>query len=181
MSRIIIMLGKPGSGKDTQALRLAKRLNYKLIKTGDYARLLSKTNTKVAQLLENGGLIDNKMINEYVADEIKQNSNTPGFLTDGYPRDVTQAIWFDDFLTTLNQSIDKVILLNLSDDIAQQRLLRRGRSDDKKTVIARRLEVYHQVTSKVIDYYQSRNKLEVVDASPNPDDVSRQIEELFHK
>lgn len=179
MSQIIVMLGKPGSGKDTQALRLAKRMNYKLIKTGDYARGLSKTNTKVAQLLKNGGLIDNKLINEYVADEIKQNSNTPGFITDGYPRDVTQAIWFDDFLTTLNQSVDKVILLKLDDDIAKQRLIMRGRSDDKKTVIARRLEVYHQVTSKVIDYYQSKNKLAVVDASLSPDDVSRQIERLF--
>lgn len=172
------MLGKPGSGKGTQSKILQDQLNYKLIKTGHYVRTLSEKNTKIAQELEKGGLVDNDLVNQYVASELEKDNFAGRIVTDGYPRDIDQAKWFDDYLGLRDKSVDKVILLELPDEVARERLLKRKRKDDETNIIKHRFDVYHTTTQLVIDYYLSQHKLSEIDATRTPVEISDSIRKI---
>lgn len=179
MSQIVVLLGKPGSGKDTQAEILKRELNYKLIKTGHFVRTLSKKNTKIAQTLEKGNLVDNNLVNEYVANELVKSNFTGRFMTDGYPRDVVQARWFDSFLASYELAISQVILLGISDEEARRRLKGRHRADDEVEIINNRFKIYRDTTQHVIDYYVTQGKLLEVDANRSPEEISIDIKEAI--
>lgn len=179
MSQIVVLLGKPGAGKDTQADFLSTQMNYKIIKTGDFARSLAKKNKNITQTLQRGQLVDNGLINRYVADEILKDGWHGRYLTDGFPRDLEQAKWFDDFLSKHKIAVTKVILLDLPDEMAKDRLLKRGRTDDTGETIDRRLGVYRDITGRVIDYYRQQDKLISVDAAPSPSQISTALREAL--
>lgn len=178
MSKIVVLLGKPGSGKDTQASFISSTFNYKIIKTGDFVRGLAKKNTKITQILQEGGLVDDELVNQYVAAEITKSPND-NYLTDGFPRDESQARWFDDFLQRQGKQVDLVLLLDLSDELAKTRLIKRGRADDQASIIDSRLDVYRSETTAVIDYYEKQNKVIKINASPDPRTINDSLREAL--
>lgn len=178
-ARLVVLLGKPGSGKDTQAEMLQSQLNYKLIKTGRFVRELSLVSTKVAQTLEQGGLVDNTLVNKHVASELKKSNFTGNILTDGYPRDLSQAQWFDKFLDSQEMAVDHVILLDIPDRLATTRLLARRRQDDQIKIIQNRFKIYRTTTQKVVDYYLDQGKLIKIDATGSPVDINRNIKKVI--
>ena len=175
MSRHIIVLGMPGAGKDTQCDLLASKLKASVIKTGDIARSLAKTNTDVAQILKNGGLVSDELINAELKKILHNASSQSDIIYDGFPRRVAQAQWLDEVLSEKESLQLSVFFLRNSHATAQQRLMNRGRADDTREVIENRLNVFMQETEPVLGYYRSSGRLVEIDGEPSVDSIHEQI------
>jgi adenylate kinase len=125
----LVFLGPPGSGKGTQSKILAKKLNLFHISTGDILReeikKRSKIGKEVQNFIRNGELVPDELILEVIKKRIKKTKNQNGFVFDGFPRTVSQAENLDTLLSDLNQKIDKVIKLSVSDEEVLNRLGKR--------------------------------------------------------
>lgn len=169
----ILVTGKAGSGKTTQAKILAEKLNICFFGVGDIFRKKSLEETQIGKTLkkdlEEGILIDNKVASELIKEEV-QNSSCPfGFILDGYPRDLDQLQYFD-------PQFDKVIVVEISDKTLIERLIERGRFDDTKEVINKRLEIFQTETLAVINHYQNLGIVLKIDGEKSEEEVSKEIE-----
>jgi adenylate kinase len=171
----LVLIGAPGSGKGTQAARLADHFGVPHISSGERLRAEvaagSALGRQVAGHLDRGELVPDDVVTAVVAEALTAES--PGYVLEGFPRTVAQAPRVD----TLNRSggPDAVVFLELPDDVARRRLIERapaGRSDDRDpAVIDRRLAKFHAETEPVVDYYRDRGILTTVDAAQAPDAV----------
>jgi adenylate kinase len=178
----ILILGPQGSGKGTQARRIAAAHGIPHVATGDILRTAIADGTelgrKVAPIVALGDLVPDDLmidlIRERVADE-------DGFVLDGFPRTVPQAEALDAMLDEIGKPLDAVLLLEVNDDVALERLLGRrteeGRSDDAPAVIQNRLRNYHALTEPVVDRYRGSGMLVAVDGEQPVEIVSAAIEE----
>lgn len=163
-------MGKPGSGKSTQAKLLAQQLGLPYIKTGNIYRRLAEENSplghKVKATIEKGDLVDDETTFEVVDKYLKTIST--GFIIDGFPRTLVQA-------QREVFPVDKVINIDIPDSEAQNRLLKRAqtenRADDTAEVIEERLKVYHQATEPILNYYQNNAKLSNIDGRGSIEEV----------
>ncbi len=178
MSRRIIVLGMPGAGKDTQCDMLAKELGGVIIKTGDIARQLAKTNTKIAQILREGGLVEDDIINARLVEKLKELGSEPDIIFDGFPRRVEQARWLDEILGQKAAQDLHVYYLRISAQSALKRLMKRGRADDTDAIVRNRLRVFAEQTEPVLAYYQASHRLVEIDGEPSPSEIQT---ELQHK
>lgn len=158
----LIIFGPPGVGKGTQAELLSQKMNLFHFSTGNYLRDLTLRDTelgkKVKNILDRGELVPDDVMNEIISDALRNNIKDKGFILDGYPRTVNQAIALDDILKSLNLQDIIIIYLKVNDEEIIKRLQLRGRADDSKEIIEKRLYVYKQTTAKVLEYYKSKNK-----------------------
>lgn len=168
----IMITGPQGSGKTTQARILAEKLGVPMVGAGELARKFAnsghKDSQKVSAAIAEGQLIDDGIMGDLVKKEIAQQSYEKGFVTDGYPRAMSQ-------LKIFNPSYDQVFYLKLSDQEAKKRLLQRGRADDTPEAIKERLEWYHYETSQLLDYYSKRGKLVIIDGDQSIEGVAKEI------
>jgi adenylate kinase len=175
----LIFLGPPGAGKGTQAQELAKTHAIPHISTGDILRVAvsQKTNLgmKAGAYMDAGDLVPDSLILEMVRDRLTQTDTNSGWLLDGFPRTVTQAIFLDQLLQEINQSCDAVINFDVPDESLVQRLLERGRKDDNEDVIRNRLEVYRKQTVPLIDFYQEQHLLVIIDGSQSIERVTADL------
>lgn len=176
MKKLYILIGKTGSGKDTQIKLLAKKHAVVLIRIGDDVRELAKTNTLIAQQLQNGEMVDDNLVNQIFADKFTTESENTVYISDGFPRVLEQAIWLNNFLEKHNGQIAKVFLLIVSDQTVHQRLALRGRSDDKTNIINKRIKLFNQVTSKVIEFYRQKRLLVEIDGSGTVEEINQLLE-----
>ncbi|HXF98387.1 MAG TPA: adenylate kinase [Gaiellaceae bacterium] len=177
----ILLMGPQGSGKGTQAKRLARAHGIAHVATGDILRAAvaagSELGRRVQPILERGDLVPDELmialIRERLADE-------DGFVLDGFPRTLEQAEALDAMLEEIGKPLDAVVLLDVSDEVALQRLLGRreleGRADDTPEAIRRRLELYHQVTEPVLERYRARGCLVEVDGERPVEEVAAALE-----
>ena len=130
----IVIFGKPGSGKGTQAEFLKFKYNLIHISTGDLFRhhIINKTplGLKVNSILENGDVVPDKLTIEILENEVKKNKKASGFIFDGFPRTINQAKKLDDFLESLAMQISFTIALEAEDEILLNRLFKRGETSD---------------------------------------------------
>ena len=110
-----------------------------------------------------------------IKNKIDSTKNVEGFLFDGFPRTISQAEALDAMLLSNSLSVDKVISLEVDDNVLTQRLLSRGRSDDNEETIKNRLNVYKNQTLPIKDYYLKNNKLVEVKGDDSVDDVNATI------
>ena len=163
----IVIFGKPGAGKGTQAEFLKSKYNLIHISTGDLFRhhISNKTSMglKVTSIIKNGDLVPDKLTIDILENEVKKYNNTNGFIFDGFPRTINQAKKLDDFLKSLSMQISFTIALEADDEILLNRLLKRGetsgRSDDvNKVKILNRFQEYNEKTLPLKEFYSKQNK-----------------------
>lgn len=182
MTRMLIM-GPPGSGKGTQASRIADKLGIVAISTGDIFRYNVKEMTALGKeakkYMDNGDFVPDDVTNRMVAERIRQSDVEHGFLLDGYPRTSGQVEALDGFLTEDGQALNVVIELTVPDEELVARLLGRaesdGRTDDTEDVIQHRLDLYHEQTAAVIQSYVTRGIVQRVDGTGQVDDITERL------
>lgn len=175
----VILLGPPGAGKGTQAIRLAEKLGVPQISTGDLFRSNIAEGTDLGrqakQYLDAGDLVPAELTNALVADRIDQADAAQGFILDGYPRSVEQARALHDMLEARSTRLDAVLELRVSETELLKRLSERGRADDTAEVIHNRMIVYREETAPLLDYYQDEHELKTVDAIGTLDEVFERL------
>jgi adenylate kinase len=170
----IVLLGPPGAGKGTQALKLSEKLGIPQISTGDLFRKNISEGTPLGVeakgYLDAGDLVPSELTNKLVEDRIEQPDAADGFILDGYPRSVEQARALDEMLKNHNTKLDAVLEFAVSEAELFERLKSRGRADDTEEVIHNRMQVYRDETEPLLEYY-SHNNLQTVDAVGALDEV----------
>ena len=182
MTRMLLM-GPPGSGKGTQATRIADKLGIVPISTGDIFRHNVKNMTELGQeakrYMDAGDFVPDEVTNRMVADRIAQADAASGFLLDGYPRTAGQVEALDAMLREAGLALSAVVELEVEDAELVQRLLKRaeieGRVDDTEEVIQHRLDLYHRETESVIESYADRGIVARVDGTGQIDDVTERV------
>jgi adenylate kinase len=178
------MLGPPGSGKGTQGSRLATRHGVPHLSTGELLRAHVRHGTALGRAAEaamsRGDLIADELVIAMVLDEVLGPNAVGGFVLDGFPRTVPQAIAAYDMARRHDVTLDVVILLEIPEDQLITRLTGRGqlfgRADDTLETIRHRIDVYTDQTSPLIDYYKGRDILVAIDATGTIDEVAASID-----
>jgi adenylate kinase len=173
----VVLLGPPGAGKGTQAEILAKRRSLTHISTGalfrDAVRDGSSIGREAKSYLDRGELVPDPIVLELIRERLPR---AGGFLLDGFPRNLAQAVALDDMLKGAGRKVDWVVCFELGERILMERLLGRGRSDDTADTIQKRLEVYRRETEPLISYYRERGKLQAIDGSRTVEEVGDAVE-----
>lgn len=186
----IVFFGKPGAGKGTQAQFLKEQYNLTHLSTGDIFRFNLKNETelgKIAQtFMDKGDLVPDDLTIKMLQEEVEKNKDAAGFLFDGFPRTLPQAIALDEFLKNKGQEITATVALEADDEILIQRLLERGktsgRADDQdEEKIRNRYEEYNNKTAPLASYYQDQNKYIALNGIGTIEEVSDRLKEVFSK
>jgi len=185
----LVLIGPPGSGKGTQAIRLAERYKVPHISTGDILRAAVRDGTRlgrqVAAILAAGSLVGDDVITDLVRERLREPDARSGFVLDGYPRTVPQADTLDELLAELGRPLSIVLELQVPDEICVRRMLKRaeeeGRPDDTPEAIARRLEIYHRDTAPLVDHYLGTGKVVGIHGEGTVDDVYAEIQDALEQ
>ena len=180
----LILFGKPGSGKGTQAEFVKNKYDLIHISTGDLFRNNISNNTELGLLaksyMDKGDLVPDEVTIKMLESEVNNHPNAKGFIFDGFPRTTLQAEILDQFLITLKLSISMTIALEVDENLLIERLISRGkdsgRSDDQdRTKIQNRFDEYNKKTSPLINYYKNQNKFFDVDGVGDINEISSRI------
>jgi adenylate kinase len=186
----VLLMGPPGCGKGTQGERIAERFGIQHIAVGDLLRAEVKGNTDLGdqarKFMDRGELVPDELIIEMVLPITTSAFQAGGFVLDGFPRSVFQAVeasrLFDVFLEELGTDrtgASAAIYLEAPRHVLIRRLLDRaqseGRADDTAEVIAHRLSVFDEATLPLVDHYRERGRLRIVDATGTLGEVSAAI------
>jgi len=186
----IVLFGKPGAGKGTQAEFLKEKYNLVHLSTGDIFRFNIKNDTELGQLaksyMDKGDLVPDEVTIKMLQDEVEKNPNAKGFLFDGFPRTIAQADALDAFLKTKNWEVTATVALEADDEILVQRLLERGktsgRADDQdEEKIRNRYQEYNEKTAPLIDYYKAQNKFHSVNGIGSIVEVTERLSAVIDK
>ena len=177
----VLILGPQGSGKGTQAKRIADAHGVPHVSTGDILRAAVADETelglRVKPILERGDLVPDELMVDLIRERL---AGEDGFVLDGFPRTLAQAEALDAMLAEIGKPLDTVLLLEVSDEASSRRMHGRaaeeGRSDDTPEVIANRLRLYHELTRPVVERYRAAGELAVVDGEQTMDEVFAAIE-----
>lgn len=180
----LLLVGPQGSGKGTQAKRLAAVHGIPHVATGDILRAAVAERTplgrRVQPILERGDLVPDDLMIGLIRERL---AGEDGFLLDGFPRTLPQAEALDAMLAELGKPLDAVLLLDVSDEVALARLLGRqreeGRSDDTPDAIRNRLRLYHELTEPVLERYRAAGLLVEVDGERTMDEVTAALEDAL--
>jgi adenylate kinase len=179
----LVLFGAPGSGKGTQATRLKERLGVPHISTGDLLRAEIKEGTelglKAKGLMDQGILLPDDIMLGIIEHRLSQPDARPGFILDGYPRNLAQAAALDDVLARIGQPLDVVVKLDVPDEAivgrCEVRFEKEGRPDDNPDTVKKRLGIYAEQTAPVASFYREHGKLQVIDGVGELDDVTQRV------
>lgn len=170
----VVLLGPPGAGKGTQAAILSEKLGVPHISTGDLFRANIGQGTPLGveakRYLDAGELVPSELTNRMVKSRVSEPDAANGFLLDGFPRTVDQAEALEGILAELNVGLDAVLEFQIAEDVVVERMLARGREDDKEDVIRNRLRVYREETAPLLTHY--KKILVTVDAIGEVDEIN---------
>jgi adenylate kinase len=182
----LLLIGAPGAGKGTQAVRLAERLGVTHISSGDLLRQHVQEETALGQQVQKyvsrGDLVPDQVVLDMLRKPIVAASEAGGYVLDGFPRTVEQAEIAYETARELGVAVQVAIHLDVQRDELVRRLLARGRgTDDTQEVIEHRLEVYEERTRPMVEYYARREVLITVDGALPPDEVTASmLDQLEH-
>jgi adenylate kinase len=185
----IILLGPPGAGKGTQAVRIVERYGIPQLSTGDMLRAAVAAGTPIGlnakAVMESGGLVSDEIVIGIVADRIEQPDARKGFILDGFPRTVAQAEALDRMLAEKGLKLDAVLEFKVDQSRLVGRIEKRAaetkargepvRKDDDPEVFKTRLAAYDRDTAVVAPYYRKRGLLVEIDGMRAIDEVTKAV------
>ena len=180
----IVIFGKPGSGKGTQANFLKEKYSLYHISTGDLFRKNIRNKTKLGieakSYLDKGDLVPDSVTIKMLENEVLSNKQVNGYIFDGFPRTQNQAESLDSFLSSINLKINATIALDVNENELITRLLDRGkttnRSDDQDIEkIKNRFNEYNTKTSILINFYNKQGKFYSVDGKGTVNDITLRL------
>jgi adenylate kinase len=189
----LILLGPPGAGKGTQALRLVAKYGIVQLSTGEMLREAVKAGTpigrQVKDIMAGGGLVPDNIVVSIVGQRIEEPDARKGFILDGFPRTVPQAQALDRLLDAKGHGLDVVIELRVDEDALLKRIENRIaemkargeplRSDDNPEVLRQRLGAFRQQTAPLVAYYRGKNLLRSVNGMAPIPDVTAAIDKAL--
>jgi adenylate kinase len=185
----ILILGPQGSGKGTQAKRIAAEYGIAHVSSGDLFRAAIAEGTplgrEVEPILASGALVPDGLTIALIRERLAQSDARSGFVLDGYPRTLPQAEALDELLGELGRPLSVVLELQVPDEICVERMLKRaadeGRPDDTPEAIQRRLEIYHRDTAPLVDHYLATGKVVGIHGDRPVDEVYAEIQEALEQ
>jgi adenylate kinase len=187
----VLLLGPQGSGKGTQAKLISKTYGIPQIATGDMIREMKELDTPVGRevkaVYDAGELVNDDLIIRMIRDRLDRGDTIPGFVLDGFPRNMAQAEALDALLRELDRDLDVVFEFQVADrETLIERMLKRAaeedRSDDTPEAIRRRLEIYDEQTAPLVEYYRStRGNVIGIHADRPIDQVFSEIREALEQ
>ena len=180
----LVILGRQGSGKGTQAARLVEAYRPIHVSTGDMLRVAVAAGTELGlqarALMNAGDLVGDDLINGIVAERLAQPDVVEnGFLLDGYPRTPDQAAAMEVFLAEAGTHLDAAVNLDVPVDEVTARMVARGRADDTEEAIRRRLALYESETAPLLAWFADRGLLDVVDGLGDVDVVFGRLADVI--
>lgn len=215
MLRLIIM-GPAGSGKGTQAKIISQKFKIPVISTGTLLRervaVGDEFGNKINELISNGMIVSFEVITKILYDRLGKEDCKNGFILDGFPRTIEQAIDLERFLNENKIRINNILILRVSRDIVIKRMTGRFECKDCKTMynkfynntkienvcdicgssnffirnddsnvdaINKRLDIYEEMSNKIIEYYNNKNMISIIDATQGIKDISQDIDNIL--
>ncbi|MBB5048671.1 adenylate kinase [Rhodopseudomonas rhenobacensis] len=189
----LILLGPPGAGKGTQALRLVQRHGIVQLSTGDMLRAAVKAETpiglKAKDLMASGALVPDEVVVGIISDRLDEPDAANGFILDGFPRTVPQAEALDALLKAKQLKLDAVVELRVNEGALLARVETRvaemrargeePRADDNAEALAKRLAAYRAQTEPLVHYYSDKRKLLTVDGMMTIEEVTKEIDRVL--
>lgn len=182
MAHNVLIMGPPGSGKGTQAARIAEKRGIAHISTGDMLRAAISEGTElglqVKEILDRGDLVSDELMLGLVKERLAKPDAAKGFLLDGFPRTVAQA---DALVEALKEDggLDAIILMHVPHEELVKRALGRGRADDTEDTIRHRLQVYENQTKPVLAALEDKVPRRDVDGIGDIDEITQRIEDAL--
>ena len=186
----LILFGPPGSGKGTQSERIVEKFGLIHLSTGNLLRqeIADKTalGIQAKNFIDNGQLVPDEVVIGMIDTCLEKTAGAKGFLFDGFPRNIAQVEALDRLLSFRKNGINKVIKLDVPDEVCLQRLTKRGetsgRSDDaSEEVNKKRLQVYHEETAPCAEYYETQGKLDVIKGVGSIDDIFQSLSHCIER
>ena len=186
----LVLFGKPGAGKGTQAAFLKDKYNLVHISTGDIFRYNIKNQTKLGKLaqsyMDKGDLVPDEVTIQMLQEEVEKNPNAEGFIFDGFPRTIAQAEALDTFLTSKGMRIHGTLALEADDEVLIKRLLERGkvsgRTDDQdEEKIRNRFTEYNEKTAPLIAFYQAQGKYHPINGIGTIEEITTRLSDTIDK
>jgi adenylate kinase len=176
----LILFGPPGSGKGTQAANLIEKYNLVHISTGDLFRYEMSNNTPLGlqakAFMAEGRLVPDEVTIGMLRNKVEAHPAATGFIFDGFPRTIPQAVVLDQLLADMGTSISGLIALDVDDEEIVGRILNRGKSsgrtdDNDEKIIRNRINVYKQETTPVYDHYAKSGKSHSIPGVGSVEDI----------
>lgn len=177
----LLIIGPPGSGKGTQATRLATARGLAHISTGEMFRAQMEAGTelgkRVSEIVQSGAYVPDELTVSMLSERMGAPDAERGYILDGFPRTLPQVKALDDLLG--DQGLDRVLVLEVDDDLLVGRMLQRGRADDTEETIRARFELYREQTAPLIDIYRQRGLVTAVDGGGTIEEVTDRLLEAL--
>jgi adenylate kinase len=182
----VVILGPPGAGKGTQAKLISEDAGIPHVNTGDMYRAAVAAGTelgsRVKPFMDRGELVPDDLTIAVVRDRLSQPDTMQGFVLDGFPRTLPQAEALDGMLSESDREITVVLDFQLSEELAEQRLLKRaleqGREDDTPEIIHRRMETM-RIPEALVEFYRARGLLVGIHAERSIDEVFAEVQSVL--
>ena len=177
-------MGPPGVGKGTQAKILKEKLGIAHISTGELLRTEIDNDTKIGKIakryINQGNLVSDNLILEIVKDRLAMADCKNGYILDGFPRTLNQAIGLEVIMKNISQNLDIAISLSANENELVERLIKRGlksgRSDDNSDIIIReRQKIYWKLTAPLLKFYEDKNILKSIDGLGKIEEITYRI------
>lgn len=180
---LIVFLGPPGAGKGTQSKRLTSQLGIPHLSTGEMLRHAVEEGTDLGRqataFMEQGHLVPDPLVFDIVGRRIDESDCKNGFLLDGFPRTLSQAIALAELFQKTSKQLDVVLEFMVEEQEVIRRLLGRAetenRPDDTREAITNRLKIYREETEPLSDYYAEQKLLHRIDGAGDPDVVFARV------